>query len=230
MLFFFYILLKIFKKEYPMNCPKRKLHEVHSYQETFKPGEYTNARPKVMREIFQKVKEGDSACAWDANIFNEFWGNGKVVASLGNGMISNEDKEEVQKHWDDSGLKDALHLLTLEPEKLQWDVYEKIDEILQKLTTKHYILATVRLIATLQPRLFSMTVNPKSLDDIVANFKQDGIDFDYEGYERVSSKDEVLETLRRSHLIQTLLIQEYQDDFIYDLGDVTGALANLNKN
>ena len=145
-------------------------------------------------------------------------------------MISNEDKEEVQKHWDDSGLKDALHLLTLEPEKLQWDVYEKIDEILQKLTTKHYILATVRLIATLQPRLFSMTVNPKSLDDIVANFKQDGIDFDYEGYERVSSKDEVLETLRRSHLIQTFLIQEYQDDFIYDLGDVTGALANLNKN
>ena len=75
-----------------------------------------------------------------------------------------------------------------------------------------------------------MTVNPKSLDDIVANFKQDGIDFDYEGYERVSSKDEVLETLRRSHLIQTFLIQEYQDDFIYDLGDVTGALANLNKN
>ena len=150
-----------------------------------------------------------------------------LIASVNN---SNEDKEEVQKHWDDSGLKDALHLLTLEPEKLQWDVYEKIDEILQKLTTKHYILATVRLIATLQPRLFSMTVNPKSLDDIVANFKQDGIDFDYEGYERVSSKDEVLETLRRSHLIQTFLIQEYQDDFIYDLGDVTGALANLNKN
>ena len=58
---------------------------------------------------------------------------------------SNEDKEEVQKHWDDSGLKDALHLLTLEPEKLQWDVYEKIDEILDSIhktvsfTTKHHL-------------------------------------------------------------------------------------------
>lgn len=174
--------------------------------------------------IKQMVAEGRQPDAWDKGLFWEYFENytdTQCVSSLRQGAIPMDARAEIKKHWEDTGLRDALQTLAKDHNP-HWDVYEKIYEIINQYTRKHFKAATTRMIVTLQPHLFSTVVADSHLDKIVKVLEQnDVVDFDYEKY----YNDE--NYLHRNFLLQTFLAKEYSSQSPMDLATIAWRIPDV---
>ena len=164
----------------------------------------TNHR-RFVPKVIAYVSEGKMPDEWDQKIFKEYLCDyrGHSVASIQQGGFPLEVQKQIRNNWGVE-IKDILQKIALNPDTYMWEEYNRLDTIIRKFSERHYDAATVRMIVTLQPKLFSTVVTGNSLLNIawyLHKYKVD--DFDYKHFRG--------STLQKNKLLQQFLLKEYPE-------------------
>lgn len=156
-------------------------------------------------KVIAYVSEGKMPDEWDQTIFKEYLCDyrGNSVASIQQGGFPLEVQKQIRDNWGGE-IKDILKKIALNPDTYLWDEYKRLDAIISQYSERHYDAATVRMIVTLQPKLFSTVVTGNSLLNIAWYLHKFNVDnFDYKHFRG--------STLEKNSLLQQFLIKEYHE-------------------
>lgn len=164
----------------------------------------TNHRLFVPK-VIAYVSEGKMPDEWDQTIFKEYICvyRDHSVASIQQGGFPLEVQKQIRENWGGE-IKDILQKIALNPDTYLWDEYSRLDAIIKQYSERHYDAATVRMIVTLQPKLFSTVVTGNSLLNIAWYLHKYNVDnFDYMHFRG--------STLEKNMLLQQFLMKEYSE-------------------
>ncbi len=182
-----------------------RLHDIIPFSEFEIDDEWGTCHREFVPKVIAEITAGKMPDEWEDGLFHEYIENYRdhSVASIQQGGFTRETQRQLRMHWSDSGIRDILKQIAAARETYHEDLYEQLDSIIRQFTDKHYEAATIRMIVTLQPRIFSTVVAGGSIDNIVKRMKQHHVEgFDYDNYGG--------RVWRRNRMLQQFLLQEYQ--------------------
>lgn len=156
-------------------------------------------------KVISYVSEGKMPDEWDQKVFKEYLCDyrDQSVASIQQGGFPIKMQRKIRENWGGE-IKDVLQKIALNPNMYMWEEYRRLDKIIRPFSERHYDAATVRMIVTLQPNLFSTVVTGSSLDNIAKCLVKYNVDgFDYKKFTG--------STLQKNKFLQDFLKTEYPD-------------------
>ena len=192
-----------------------RLRDIIPFQSYNVHDNWGKAHRAFVPKLIYEVKAGKIPDQWADGIFDEFICNysDHSVASIRQGGFPIESQKRIREQWATSGLKDLLKTIAEHPQTYMWEAYDRVDKIIRGYTNKHYEAATVRMIVSLQPCLFSTIVTAKNIDNVVHYLQTHQIDgFDYDNYGG--------DILHKNRMLQQFLISEYPEQNPLDLATV----------
>lgn len=174
-------------------------------------------------KVIAYVSDGKMPDEWDPKVFKEYLCDYRdsSVASIQQGGFPLEVQRKIRENWGGE-IKDILQKIALNPDKYMWEEYNQLDKIIRQFSEKHYDAATVRMIVTLQPNLFSTVVTGNSLLNIAWYLHKYNVDdFDYMHFRGT--------TLQKNKLLQQFLLKEYNDQEPITLATVAWRIPEILK-
>lgn len=100
---------------------------------------------------------------WDKDVFWEFFErpNDQCVSSLQQGYFSRDERSDLKNHWDE--ISPLLRIIADNQSVPQWNIYDRLSNVIRQYTKKNMRAATCRLAAALQPQLLCTIVDDASL-------------------------------------------------------------------
>lgn len=120
---------------------------------------YKHFVPLFIQEAKTKTRWED----WDKDVFWEFFErpNDQCVSSLQQGYFSRDERSDLKNHWDE--IYPLLKIIADNQDVPQWNVYDRLSNVIRQYTKKNMRAATCRLAAALQPHLLCTIVDDASL-------------------------------------------------------------------
>lgn len=133
---------------------------------------WVNSYKKYVPKFIEEAKNKEKWEDWDKDTFREFFeqSRNQCVSSLQQGYFTNDEKLRIKNNWHE--IAPLLKKIAISQDKPLFDVYESIERIIRKYTTKHRRASTYRLIAGLQPKLLSTIVNKNNLGELFYYLKK----------------------------------------------------------
>lgn len=120
---------------------------------------YKHFVPLFIQEAKTKTRWED----WDKDVFWEFFErpNDQCVSSLQQGYFSRDERSDLKNHWGE--ISPLLKIIADNQDVPQWNVYDRLSNVIRQYTKKNMRAATCRLAAALQPQLLCTIVDDASL-------------------------------------------------------------------
>lgn len=120
---------------------------------------YKHFVPLFIEEAKTKTRWED----WDKDVFWEFFErpNDQCVSSLQQGYFSRDERSDLKNHWDE--ISPLLRIIADNQSVPQWNIYDRLSNVIRQYTKKNMRAATCRLAAALQPQLLCTIVDDASL-------------------------------------------------------------------
>lgn len=121
---------------------------------------------KYVPLFIKEAATGANWSAWDEDVFHEYFMRSSLqcVSSLKQGYFTYSEKDAIKEHWNE--IAPLLQKIALEQETPQYDVYQRLKDIITNYTSQDRRAATNRMIASLQPQLLCTIVNQKKLGEL----------------------------------------------------------------
>ena len=124
-------------------------------------------RYKEETDLFiEEARRGKDWSKWDKDVFDKFFEkNCNIVAKLGKGQMTKAEKASVKEHWME--LAPHLKVIADSQDVPLWNEYEEIREIIKKYSNRNLNVATNRMLAGLQPKLFCTECDINRINKLV---------------------------------------------------------------
>ena len=122
---------------------------------------YKHFVPLFIQEAKTKTRWED----WDKDVFWEFFErpNDQCVSSLQQGYFSRDERSDLKNHWDE--IYPLLKIIADNQDVPQWNVYDRLSNVIRQYTKKNMRAATCRLAAALQPHLLCTIVDDGTIEN-----------------------------------------------------------------
>lgn len=140
-------------------------------------------------KFIEEAKKGQNWSLWNQDVFEQFFEkNHNCIAKLGKGQMNRAEKNAIKSHW--SELAPHLKIIAENQDTPLWDEYKEIRRLICKITHKNLNVATNRILAGLQPKLFCTECDITRINKLVDYLRRntDGVLTDYNpvNWERAS--------------------------------------------
>lgn len=197
-----------------------KLSNLIPFKDYDTQDEWGENHRKYVQRLNNHLAAGDDPADWQKDfdiLLSQF--DAHPVASIKQGAFTNNDRQQIAKIWN-SELKGLFQTLAKSPHEYHWEIYDKIDDLIKSVTTRHRRSATARMIVAAQPLIFSTVVTQKHLQNILKALKAHHIDdLDYAGFTG--------SPLELNSQLQQFLLKAYPDHTAMEMATVAWRIPEI---